>query len=300
MKTPIFTGSNVAIVTPFKNGAINFDKLGQLIEFQIKNGTNSITICGTTGESSTLTHEEHCQAIEYCVKKVAGRVPVIAGTGSNDTAYALELSLFAENAGADGLLMVAPYYNKTTQKGLVNQFIYIADRVKTPIVLYNVPSRTQLGFTAESYHQLSKHPNINGVKEASGDFTLICNTVQLCGDQLNMWSGNDDQIVPLMSLGAKGVISVAANIIPGIINQICTTFAAGDLAASAALQTKYFGVINALFKEVNPIPIKSIMNHLGFDVGELRMPLCPMDDANLDILKNQLAAVNLDRIKLDV
>lgn len=288
MKTPVFTGANVAIVTPFTESGVNYEKLGELIEFQIENGIDAITVCGTTGESPTLTHEEHCAVIEYSVKKVAGRVPVIAGSGSNDTSYAVELSQFAEKAGVDGLLMVTPYYNKTTQRGLIQHYNYVADRVNTPIILYNVPSRTGVGFTADTYAELSKHPNINGIKEASGDFSLIADTLNKCGDNMFIWSGNDDQVVPLMSLGAKGVISVTANIFPDAVSKMCKYCLDGDFKSATEFQLKYLDITNSLFKEVNPIPVKTAMKLLGMDNGYLRMPLYEMSPANLEILKKSL------------
>lgn len=293
MKTPVFTGANVAIITPMNENGIDLARLGDLIEFQIAGGINAITICGTTGESSTLTHDEHCQAIEYCVKKVAGRVPVIAGTGSNDTAYALELSKFAESVHVDGLLMATPYYNKTTQRGLVAHYTYLADRLKTPIILYNVPSRTGLSFTAATYHELSKHPMINGVKEASGNFSLMAETRALCGDELNMWSGNDDQTVPMLALGAKGVISVAANVVPGVMAEICKLFFDGKVTESNALALRYFDLMNRLFIEVNPVPVKAALKLMGLDNGRLRLPLYEISDANLAILKKSMQDVGI-------
>ena len=293
MKTPVFTGANVAIVTPLTQDGIDFESLGNLIEFQINGGIDSITICGTTGESSTLSHEEHCEAIEYCVKKVAGRVPVIAGTGSNDTAYALELSKCAESAGVDGLLMATPYYNKTTQRGLVAHYNYLADRLNTPIILYNVPSRTGLSFTADTYFELSKHPLINGVKEASGNFSLMAETMALCGDNLNMWCGNDDQTVPMLALGAKGVISVFANVLPGVMSKICKLFFEGKVKASNELALKHFDLMDRLFIEVNPIPVKAALKLMGMDSGILRLPLYEISDSNLAILKKSMQDVGI-------
>lgn len=293
MKAPVFTGANVAIITPLTENGVDLNRFGEQIEYQIAEGINAITVCGTTGESSTLTHEEHCQVIEYCVKKVAGRVPVIAGTGSNDTSYALELSQFAEDVGADGLLMVTPYYNKATQRGLIKHYTYLADRLNTPIILYNVPSRTGVSFTADTYLELSKHPNINGVKEASGNFSLMAHTLSVCGDNLNMWSGNDDQTVPMLALGAKGVISVAANIVPSIMAQICKLFFSGKTAESAALQLEYFDLMNTLFVEVNPIPIKTAMQLMGRDSGIMRMPLCEMAPQNIDKLRASMQRMGL-------
>ena len=296
MKTPVFTGANVAIVTPLNENGVDYERFGKLIDFQIDNGINAITVCGTTGESATLTHEEHCRVIEYSVKKVAGRVPVIAGTGSNDTAFALELSKFAEDAGVDGLLMVTPYYNKTTQRGLVQHYTYVADRVKTPIILYNVPSRTGVSFKADTYAELSKHPNINGIKEASGDFSLVAETLSKCGDNMFMWSGNDDQIVPLMSLGAKGVISVVANILPGMVSKMCKSCLEGDFKAAAKLQLDYFDISDALFCEVNPIPVKTALKLMGMDNGYLRMPLYEMAPANVERLRNSLNKVGIKTV----
>lgn len=294
MKSPVFTGANVAIVTPFdKNGNIDFECFGKIVDFQIDGGINAITVCGTTGESATLSHEEHCQLIEYCVKKVAGRVPVIAGTGSNDTRYALELSQFAESVGVDSLLMVTPYYNKTTQRGLIEHYTYVADRVKTPIILYSVPSRTGVSFTADTYFELSKHPNINGVKEASGNFSLMAHTLSLCGDNLNMWSGNDDQTVPMLALGAKGVISVAANILPGLMSKMCKLFFEGKVEESKKLQLEYFDLMDKLFIEVNPIPIKNAMGLMGLCDKKVRMPLCDMAPNNLAALKASMEKMGL-------
>ena len=294
MKQPVFIGSSVAIITPFTaSGEVNYEELGNLIEFQIQNHTDSITICGTTGEGSTLTDAEHREAIRYCVDVVAGRVPVIAGTGSNDTAYALELSQFACEAGVDALLMVTPYYNKTTQRGLVHHYEYLADRVSKPIIIYNVPSRTGMSIQAQTYYELSKHPNINGVKEASGDFTLIAHTRHLCGDELNIWSGNDDQVVPLLSLGGKGVISVAANIIPRQMHDMVDLYMNGEVQRSSAMQVTLFDLLHSLFLEVNPIPVKTAAALIGFKPGELRLPLYQMSDANLEKLKTAMRAAGL-------
>lgn len=293
MKTPIFTGANVAIVTPLTEDGVNLSKLGELIEFQISKGIDAITVCGTTGESATLSHEEHCRVIEYSVKKVAGRVPVIAGTGSNDTSYALELSKIAEDFGVDGLLMVTPYYNKTTQRGLIQHYTYVADRVNKPIILYNVPSRTGVSFKADTYTELSKHPNINGIKEASGDFSLVAETMSKCGDSMFVWSGNDDQVVPLMSLGAVGVISVTANIVPDVVAKMCRLCLDGNFKEAAKLQLDYFDITDSLFKEVNPIPVKTALKLMGMDNGYLRMPLYEMAPANVEILRNSLKNIGI-------
>ena len=294
MKTPIFTGACVAIVTPYTENGINFDKLGELIERQIAGGTDAICICGTTGEASTQTIEEHKAAIEYCVKKVDHRVKVIAGTGSNCTMTALDLSLYAESCGADGLLIVTPYYNKATQTGLIKHYTYIADRVHTPIIMYNVPSRTGTKFTAETYYELSKHPMINGIKEASGDFSLAIHTLQLCGDNINIWSGNDDQVVPLMSLGAKGVISVASNVKPELMVEMSHLCLEGKFAEAAQLQVSTIELMDALFVEVNPIPVKVALNMLGLEVGNLRMPLCDMSAAHKEVLCKALMNAGLE------
>ncbi len=294
MKTPLFTGSSVAIATPMHaDGSVNFGKLGELIEFQIQGGTSAITICGTTGESATLKDDEHLAAIKYTVEKVAGRIPVIAGTGSNDTAHAMEMSKEAAAYGADGILLVTPYYNKCTPKGLIQHYTKIVDAAGIPAILYNVPSRTGVSSTVAVYRELSAHPLVNGVKEASGDTDIVVRTMAACGEELNIWSGNDSQIVPFMALGAKGIISVAANIVPDKIAQIAAACLDGDYPKAAAMQVAYMDLIDALFCEVNPIPVKTAMNLMGMDVGPLRLPLCEMEDRDLARLKASLAAVKL-------
>lgn len=294
MKTPVFTGACVAIVTPFTEDGINFEKLGELIEMQIAAGTDCICICGTTGEASTQTMDEHKEVIRYCVKKVAGRCKVIAGTGSNNTSTALELSLDAEEAGVDGLLIVTPYYNKTTQKGLIQHYTYLADRVHTPIICYNVPSRTGLSFTAATYAALSKHPMINGVKEASGNFDLIAHTRMLCGDDFNIWSGEDGQVVPLMAMGGKGVISVVSNIAPALMVEMTHLALEGRFAEAAELQAnKVIPLADALFMETNPIPAKEALNLMGKEIGPLRMPLCEMTEEHRAALKAALETAGL-------
>ena len=291
MRTPVFTGACVAIVTPFTDdNKVDFDQFGQLIERQIAAGTDAICVCGTTGESATMSLEEHMETVEYCIKKVAGRVKVIAGAGSNDTAAALMLSQHAEAAGADALLLVTPYYNKATQMGLIKHYEYIADRVHTPIILYNVPSRTGCSFTAETYQALSKHPNIVGVKEASGNFGLILETRRLCDDDFYIWSGNDDQVVPMMSLGAKGVISVVSNVLPAVMVEISHLCLAGQFDAAAKLQIEYNDLCNALFMEVNPIPVKIALRMMGLDEGNLRLPLCEMTPEHEAKLRQVLTA----------
>ncbi len=294
-KTPLFTGAGVAIVTPFKDGKVNFKKFDELIDFQIENGTSAIIVCGTTGESATQTLEEHVEVVDHCIKYVNGRIKVIAGTGSNDTAAALYLSQEAERSGADGLLLVTPYYNKATQLGLVKHFTYVADRVNIPIILYNVPSRTGCNIGLNTYKELAKHPLINGVKEASGDISAIAKIMAACGDDLFVWSGNDDQTVPIMSLGALGVISVVSNILPRLMADICDLCLKGDYKAAAKLHLDNLDIMNDLFIETNPIPVKVAMNLMGMDAGELRLPLCEMLPENEAKLKASMikSGINL-------
>ncbi|MGN0544098.1 MAG: 4-hydroxy-tetrahydrodipicolinate synthase [Acutalibacteraceae bacterium] len=294
MKKVLFTGAAVALVTPFnEDGSINYGKLEELIDYQIENSTDAIVICATTGESPTLDHEEHSEAIRRCVEHVAGRVPVIAGTGSNDTAYAVKLSNAAEKAGVDGLLMVTPYYNKTSQAGLIEHFNFVADRVSTPIILYNVPSRTGLNIKPETYLELSKHKNIVATKEANGDISALAQTRRLCGDELTLYTGNDDQITAFMSLGAKGVVSVLSNVAPKAAHDIVYKYLNGDVKGSAELQLKYLDLCNNLFADVNPIPVKEAMNMMGMDVGPCRLPLTKMNPAARDKLKKSLAELRM-------
>ena len=277
MKKTIFTGAGVAIVTPMNpDESINFDRLGQIIDNQIENGTDAIVICGTTGESATMTDQEHVDCIEYAVKRVNGRVPVVAGAGSNHTSYAVWMSKEAKRVDADALLHVTPYYNKTSQTGLIRHFNAVADATDLPIILYNVPSRTGVNITPATYRELAKHPNIVAAKEASGNISQIAQIAQACGDELDLYSGNDDQIVPLLSLGAKGVISVLSNIMPRETHDICRLFFEGKIAESRALQLKLLPLINALFSDVNPIPVKEAMNMMGWECGECRLPLVSM------------------------
>lgn len=286
MKQPIFTGAGVAIITPFtKEGKVNFPALKTILEYQIAHGTDAIVICGTTGESATLSHEEHTEAIRFTVETVAHRIPVIAGTGSNDTAYALHLSNEAEKIGVDGLLMVTPYYNKASQAGLIKHYTYLADRVSTPIIIYNVPSRTGCDVKPETYAELSKHKMIYAAKEASGNISSIAKTISLCEKDFTIYSGNDDQITAIMSLGGKGVISVLSNVAPQVAHDIAASALAGDFEQSRKLQIEYLELCNALFMDVNPIPVKQAMNMMGFDAGPLRMPLCEMNEANTAKLK---------------
>ena len=294
MKNTVFTGAGVAIVTPMNpDGSIDFEGLGENIEYQIANGTDAIIICGTTGESATMTDEEHVECIRYCIKKVNKRVPVIAGTGSNDTKYAVDLSKEAEKLGADALLVVTPYYNKTSQRGLIAHFTAIADSVNIPIILYNVPSRTGVNITLDTYAVLAKHKNIVAVKEASGNISAIAQIIEKCGDDLDVYSGNDDQIVPIMSLGGKGVISVLSNVLPRETHQIAQYCLDNDFASAAALQLKYLDLANNLFIDVNPIPVKEAMNILGMKSGECRLPLVKMEQSKIDALTASLKNAGL-------
>ncbi|MDD6188236.1 MAG: 4-hydroxy-tetrahydrodipicolinate synthase [Clostridiales bacterium] len=280
-KTPIFTGSGTAMVTPFdKDNKINYSKMAELIDLQYAGGTSAIIINGTTGENATQPLDEHEAFVDFCVKHNAGRMKVISGVGSNDTSTSIRLAKAAEASGVDGILMVTPYYNRTNQAGLVQHFTYVADRVNVPMILYNVPSRTTVSITADTYKILSQHPNINGVKEASGDFSLFSRTRAICGDELNIWSGNDDNTVPMMAMGAKGVISVASNIVPAAVAELCRLCLDGDFKAASELYFKYSDFFAKMFVDVNPIPVKTAMNMLGMEVGELRLPLWHMTEEN--------------------
>ncbi len=287
MKKTIFTGSGVAIITPFDGLKTNYEVLGELIEMQIAGGTDAIIICGTTGEAATMPDAEHLAAIEYAVKKTDGRIPVIAGTGSNDTHHAIYLSQQAEKLGADGLLIVTPYYNKSTQKGLIKHFTEIANSVKLPIILYNVPSRTGMNITIDTVSELAKVDNIVGIKDATGNISY---TAELASKvpELAIYSGNDDMTVPIMSLGGKGVISVVANILPRDTHDLCEYYLNGEVEKSRELQLKMLDVINALFIEVNPVPVKTALGLMGYNVGNLRAPLYDMEDKNLETLKKAM------------
>ncbi len=294
MKKTIFTGAGVAIVTPMNpDGSINYDKLGENIDFQIENGTDAIIICGTTGESSTMTDEEHIECIRYAVEKTAKRVPVIAGTGSNDTKYAVELSQTAEKLGADAVLSVTPYYNKTSQHGLVVHFNTIADNIGIPVILYNVPSRTGVNISVDTCAKLAENKNIVAVKEASGNIGQVAKIAAACGDRLDIYSGNDDQIVPIMSLGGKGVISVLSNVIPKETHMIAQLCLENNFIEASKLQLEYLELINNLFIDVNPVPVKEAMNLMGMNAGECRMPLVRMTDANIETLRKSLAKYGL-------
>lgn len=294
MRTPVFTGSCPALVTPFNaDGSINYDAFGKLIDDQIEAGVDAVCVCGTTGESATMSIREHIAAVEYCVKRVDHRVKVIAGTGSNDTSAAVYLTQHAQDSGADAALLVTPYYNKASQTGLIKHYEYIADRTDLPMILYNVPSRTGVSFTAESYKVLAENPKVNGVKEASGNFSLLAHTRCLCPEDFYIWSGNDDQVVPMMSLGAKGVISVASNIIPEVMVKMSHLCLENDFEAASKLQIDYMDLIDALFIEVNPIPIKTAMNLMGMQAGPLRLPLCEMAQKNLDVLRQAMTRMGV-------
>ena len=289
MKKRIFTGAATALITPMnEDGSVNFSRLSSLVDEQIKGGIDALVICGTTGEKSTLGYDEHLKVIETAAKANARRVPLIAGTGSNDTVYSVGLCADAEKAGADAFLMVTPYYNKTSQRGLIAHYNYIADRVNKPIILYNVPSRTGVPIKPETYKELSKHPNIVATKEANGDLSSVAKTRYLCGDDLDIYSGNDDQTVPIMSLGGIGVISVMSNFLPQVMHEICAEYLNGNTAKAAELQIKYTGLMNALFSDVNPIPVKAAMNILGLAAGPCRLPLYPMEEKVLESLKEKL------------
>ena len=294
MKNPVFTGAGVAIITPMNaDGSVNFEELGRIIDDQIAHGTDAIVICGTTGESPTLSDEEHTACIRYAVKQAAGRVPVIAGTGSNDTKYAIWLSQQAQADGADALLLVTPYYNKTTQAGLVAHFTAMAEAGSIPVILYNVPSRTGLNITPETALELSRNPLINGIKEASGNISQVAKIAQLCGDELNIYSGNDDQVVPLLSLGGKGVISVVSNVKPELVHNCCKAWFEGDTKTACKLQLEILPLADALFCEVNPIPVKYAMNVLGWEAGSCRLPLVEPSDAHKEKIEQALEAEGL-------
>ena len=289
MANPIFKGSAVAIVTPMnQDGSINYEEYGRLIDFQINNGTDAIVACGTTGESATMSKEEHYDVIAYTVKKVAKRVPVIAGAGSNDTLFAAELSKEAEELGADAILSVTPYYNKTSQSGLIRHYNYIADRIHIPMILYNVPSRTGCNIKPETYAELAKHPNIAATKEANGDISALVRTMALCGDNLAVYSGEDSQAFNIVSMGGLGVISVFANICPRECHEMMALALNGDFKKSFEMQKYYIELMNMLFSDVNPIPVKAAMNLLGFQCGPCRMPLAPMTEKGFAALKDCL------------
>ncbi len=285
MKKRIFTGAGIAILTPMHpDGSINWEEFGRLIDWQVENSTDAIIVCGTTGESSTMTDEEHLNAIAFAKERVAGRVPVVAGAGSNDTAYAVNLAKESKQAGVGGLLVVTPYYNKTSQRGLIAHYNQIADATDLPVILYHIPSRTGVTIAPQTFKELSRHPNIVAVKEASGNISRIAETKYLCGDDLDLYSGNDDQILPILSLGGIGVISVLSHVAPKLTHDICQLYFDGNVAESTRLQLEYMDLIHALFIDVNPIPVKEAMNLMGFAAGPCRMPLYPMSDGDRAVL----------------
>ncbi|SHJ17337.1 4-hydroxy-tetrahydrodipicolinate synthase [Dethiosulfatibacter aminovorans DSM 17477] len=292
----LFDGAGTAIVTPFRNGEVDFDKYGELIDWQIEKGIDAIITCGTTGEGSTLSDAEHKKVMKYCVERVDGRVPVIAGTGSNDTAFCLQLSQYAVSIGVDGIMLVTPYYNKTTQRGLVNHYRFIAERVDIPIIIYNVPGRTGLRIEADTVVEISKIKNIVAMKDATGDISYAAEVMsKLAGTDFAIYSGNDDMVVPLMSLGARGVISVISNVMPAEVHDMVMKFHEGNIEESRRIQLELNDMIGSLFIEVNPIPVKTCMNMMGFDVGELRMPLYEMSEANKETLLKSMNKIGLVR-----
>ncbi len=291
MKNTIFTGAATAIVTPMTADGVDYEQFGRLIDWQIAEGIDAIVVAGTTGEASTLSDDEHKEVIRYCVERVAGRVPVIAGTGSNDPAYAIDLTKYAGEVGAHAVLLVTPYYNKATQNGLIKFFTDIADASSVPCILYNVPSRTGCNIAPATVAALAEHPNIVGIKEASGNISQIAQVAHLCGDKIDIYSGNDDQIVPVLSLGGKGVISVLSDLMPAATSKMCHDYMNGNTAAATAAQLELLPLIDALFSEVNPIPVKAAMAKMGFGENYLRLPLTPMESHNeeklLALMKEQ-------------
>ncbi len=284
----LFEGSGVALVTPFKDGKVNYEKMGELIEWHIANKTDAIIVCGTTGESATMTDEERKTTIKFVADKVNKRIPVIAGSGSNNTAYSIELSKYCQSVGVDGLLIVTPYYNKSTQDGLIKHYTTIANSVDLPIILYNVPGRTGVNIKPSTVERLSKVENIVAIKEASGDISQVAEIARLCGGDFTIYSGNDDQIVPILSLGGSGVISVLANVLPKETHDIVEKYLSGDVQESRKLQLSVNELVSSLFIEVNPIPVKAAMNLMGMEAGELRLPLIDISKQNLEILRNNM------------
>jgi 4-hydroxy-tetrahydrodipicolinate synthase len=289
----LFRGSGVAIVTPFNDAGVDFKKLEELIEWHIKSSTDAIIVCGTTGEASTMSESERRETIKFTVDVVNKRIPVIAGTGTNNTAASVSMSRWAESIGVDGLLVITPYYNKTTQKGLIAHFKEISINVNIPIIIYNVPSRTGMNILPSTLKELCALENIVAVKEASGDISQIAKIKALCGDRLHIYSGNDDQIIPILALGGSGVISVVANVIPKEVHDMCDLFFKGKLDEALKIQLDTLAFTNAIFIETNPIPVKTAMNLMGMAVGHLRLPLCDMSDSNLEVLKKEMKALGL-------
>ncbi len=293
-RKPIFTGAASALVTPMNANGVDYENFRRLINWQIDEGIDALVIAGTSGEGSTLTDEEHREVLRFAVEVVGGRVPVIAGTGSNDTAYAIDLTKYACEVGCDAMLVVTPYYNKATQKGLVKMFTAIADVSTKPIILYNVPSRTGVNIEPATYAELAKHPMIQAIKEANGQIDKITETMALCGDKLTLYSGNDDQIVPLMSVGGKGVISVLSNVLPKETSEMCHKFLNGDIKGAAEMQFKYFPLVKALFSEVNPIPAKAAMAAMGYCEDYVRLPLTSMEDSTKAVLLDRMREAGLE------
>lgn len=294
MKKTVFKGMATAVITPLTADGIDYEAFGRLLDWQIAEGVNAMVVCGTTGEASTLTDDEHREAISFAVKHIGGRIPVIAGTGSNDTEYALELTRHACEAGADAVLTVTPYYNKATQNGLIKMFSRIADESTAPVILYNVPSRTGVNIESKTAAVLADHPNIVAIKEASGNISQIAETAHLCGDKLDIYSGNDDQTIPIMALGGKGCISVLSNVAPKQSVMMCDKFFAGDIKGASKLQLDMLPLINALFSEVNPIPVKAAMAAMGFCEDYLRLPLTPMEEAHKAVLLEEMRKVGIN------
>ncbi len=294
MKKPIFEGMATALITPITESGIDYEAFGKLIDWQIDEGIDGLVVCGTTGEGSTLTDSEHKAAIKFAVERTNKRVPVIAGTGSNDTAYALELTQYACEVGVDAVLVVTPYYNKATQNGLIKLFTQIANVATAPVILYDVPSRTGVSLEPKTVAELAKHPNINAIKAACGNISKIAEMAALCGDEINIYSGNDDQVVPIMSLGGKGCISVLSNVLPKEASLMCKKFANGDVKGACEMQLKYLPLINALFSEVNPIPVKAAMAKMGFCEDYLRLPLTPMETAHKEILFAEMVKAGIN------
>ena len=291
----IFRGAATALVTPFRDGEVDFDALGHLIERQITSGIDALVICGTTGESATLSDREHREVLSFAIEAACGRIPMIAGTGSNDTAHAIETSRFASSLGYDALLVVTPYYNKATERGLVKSFSAIADAANSPIILYNVPTRTCCNISLSVYRELAKHPNIVGVKEASGNISAVAELFAECGDCFDIYSGNDDQTLPMLSLGGAGVISVVSNIIPSKMAALCRAWFGGDIAECRRLHEKYLWLMKAMFCEVNPIPVKTALSLMGLCKGELRLPMCEASEKNTELIKGMLNELGIAR-----
>ncbi len=292
-KNPIFRGAATALITPLNENGVDYEAFGRLIDWQIESGIDALVIAGTTGEASTLTDEEHREVLRFAIERIAGRVPAVAGTGSNDTAYAIDMTKFACELGYDAMLVVTPYYNKATQKGLIRMFTAIADASTKPIILYNVPSRTGVNIAPATYAALADHPNVCAIKEANGDISSAVATASLVGGKLDLYSGNDDQIVPLLSLGGSGVISVLSNLLPKETSEMCHKFFNGDVAGSAAMQFKYLPLVNALFCEVNPIPVKAAMAAMGFCENYVRLPLTPMEEEHQEKLLSIMRELGL-------